>query len=295
MGNHGAMPRFRALTIALCLLGAAEAIPAAQTPPASFVSYDDTPPPPEKPHRPASPITDHLALEAGFFWGAVHTAGQFDSAQGVAGTPLTAERNLGLTNEAYQPWLELMFRLEDRNKLRVDWFDLRRDGEVLLPSTLQVGDQTFQGGQELKSMLNWRQMDVTYTYSFLRTERFELGAGLGLHLLEAEARAQVPGTPQLSDYSEAGPFATLALDGTWAIDRHWSLNARGQYMHLSVSNFTGELQDYRADVQYRWRRNLAVGAAYEYSQREVDVTEHDPSGFVQLRVTGPQLFVRVSY
>ncbi|MGA8707589.1 MAG: hypothetical protein WB646_11430 [Steroidobacteraceae bacterium] len=288
------MPWSRALMLALPLLGIAVAIPAAPTPPASFVSYDDTPAP-EKPRPPANPIYDRLALDAGFFWGNVHTAGQFNNAQGISGTPLTAEQNLGLTNEAYQPWVELMVRLEDRSKLRVDWFDLRRSGEVQLPSTLLFGDQTFQGGQALRSTINWRQMDITYTYSFLRTERFELGAGLGLHLLEAEARAQVPGTPQLSDYSEAGPFATLALDGTWAFARRWSLNARGQYMHLSVSNFTGELEDYRADVQYRWRRNFAIGAAYEYTLREVDVTNHDPSGFVRLRVSGPQLFLRVSY
>ena len=31
--------------------------------------------------------------------------------------------------------------------------------------------------------------------------------------VEAEAIAQVPGSPQRVDYNQAGPFATLALDG----------------------------------------------------------------------------------
>ena len=39
------MPWSRALMLALPLLGIAVAIPAAPTPPASFVSYDDTPAP----------------------------------------------------------------------------------------------------------------------------------------------------------------------------------------------------------------------------------------------------------
>jgi len=120
--------------------------------------------------------------------------------------------------------------------------------------------------------------------------------GLGsAHLIEAEAVAQIPSTPQRADYSEAGPFGTLALDGTFLIDRHWSVNARGQYFRLTVHSFTGRLADYRADVQYRWRRNLAFGVSYEYYKAEVDARNRDPSGEIDLTIKGPQLFVRASF
>ena len=286
---------YRALPLVLPLLGAALAVHAAPVPPASFVSYDDSPAPPPAPPPVASPITDHLALNAGFFWGRINTYGQFNSGKGVPGTPLTAEQNLGLTDQAYQPQLEIIFRLKERSRVRVDFFDLRRNGEVQLTGPILFGDQAFQAGQPLRSMLNWRQMDITYTYSFLRGERFELGAGLGVHLLEAEARAQVAGTPQLVDYSEAGPFATLALDGTYLIATRWSLNARAQWLHLTVNQFSGLLEDFHGDAQYRWRRNFAIGAGYDYALHEVDIHNHDPSGTVRLQVNGPQLFVRVSY
>ena len=52
-------------------------------------------------------------------------------------------------------------------------------------------------------------------------------------------------------------------------------------MRLTIRNFTGELEDYHADVQYRWRRNFALGVGYDYTQREVDVRNQDPSGVVQ--------------
>ena len=289
------MPRVghRALLLAPPLLAVALAVHAAPIPPASFVVSEDSPPP-ALPADP-SPITDHLALEALYFWGRVSTFGQFDGGQGQIGTPLSAENNLGLSNQAYQPRFELMFRLRPRHRVRVNFFDLRRSGSSVLNSAIQFGDQTFQASQPLNSTLDWRQMDITYTYSFLRGERYELGAGLGLHLLEAEAIAQVPGTAQRVDYNQAGPFATLALDGTYLIARHWSFNARANYMHLTVHDFSGELEDYHADVQYRWRRNFAVGAGYDYSQAQVDIRNRDPSGIVQLRINGPQLFLRVSY
>src|ERR1700691_1633084 len=272
--------RHYALLLAPPLLAAALVAHASPVPPASFVTADQGPPPP---WPLASPITDHLSLSGGFYWGHIQTYGQFDTGKGAPGTPLSAEHDLGLTNEAYQPRFEIIFRLEQRSRLRVDFLDVRRNGENELDRTIQFGDQTFQPNVLLQSTIDWRQMDITYTYSLLRGERYELGAGLGVHLIEAEAIAQVPSTPQRVDYSEAGPFATLALDGSYLIARRWSLNARANYMHLTVRDFTGELEDYHADVQYRWRRNFAVGIAYDYSQAEVNVRDRDPSGFVQLR------------
>jgi hypothetical protein len=138
-------------------------------------------------------------------------------------------------------------------------------------------------------------MDLTYTYSFLRGDRYELGAGLGVHLLEAQATAVIAGTSERADYSQAGPFATIALDGTYLIDRHWAFSARAQYLRLTVGSFTGQLDDYHADLQYRWRRNMAFGVSYDYAQDEVDARNSDPSGILRLTFTGPQLFVRVSY
>ena len=289
------MPRVghRALLLAPPLLAVALSVHAAPIAPASFVVSEDSPPP-ALPADP-SPITDHLALEALYYWGRVSTFGQFDSGTGVIGTPLSAERDLGLSNQAYQPRFELMFRLRPRHRVRVNFFDLRRNGSTVLNSTILYGDQTFQAGEPLQSSLNWRQMDITYTYSFLRGDRYELGAGLGAHLLEAEAIAQQPGTALRTDYNQAGPFATVALDGSYLIARHWSFNARANYMHLTVHDFSGELEDYHADVQYRWRRNFAVGAGYDYSQAQMDIRNRDPSGIVQLRINGPQLFLRVSY
>ena len=285
------LPLLAPMLLALVLVPVARAT---QVPPASFVSGEEAPPPPPLPADP-SPITDHLALEALYYWGRVSTTGQFNSGTGVVGTRLSAENDLGLTNQAYQPRFELMFRLRPRHRLRVDFFDLRRNGSTVLGNTILYGDQTFQATQPLQSTINWRQMDLTYTYSFLRGERYELGAGLALHLLEAEAIAQVPGTPQRVDYSQAGPFATVALDGTSLIARRWSLNARANYMHLTVSNYTGELEIFHADAQYRWRRNFALGLGYDYSRAEVDVRNRDPSGLVQLAINGPQLFLRISY
>ncbi|HTW74906.1 MAG TPA: hypothetical protein VMD56_08335 [Steroidobacteraceae bacterium] len=223
------------------------------------------------------------------------TDGQFNSGKGVAGTPFSAEHTLGLADRTSQARVELIFRLEQRSRLRMDFLDLRRTAEARLDQPLQFGDELFAAHQALQSEVDWRQTDFTYTYSFLRTDRFELGAGAGVHLLQAEATAQVPNTPQREVYSAAGPFATLALDGTVRLARYWALSARGQYLKVTVDSTTGMLALYHADLQYRWRPNLAAGVGYEYERVEVDLLHSDPSGYVRLDVNGPELFARLSF
>jgi hypothetical protein len=254
---------------------------------------DDYSPPPPLPV--ASPITDHFALRAGYMWGSVNTFGRFDSATGVEGTPFTAEHDLGLTSQARQPFIEIMFRIEQRSRLRVDFIDLRRAADRTINRTIQYGDQIFLVDNPVHSTFDWRQMDLTYTYSFLKGERYELGAGLGVHLLEVDATAEIPNTPQFADFSGAGPFATLALDGSWRLSKRWALSARGNYLKIRIGTVGGMLGQYHADLQYRWKRNLAFGLGYQRQQTELDVRNADPSGVFKLTISGPELFGRLSF
>jgi hypothetical protein len=250
-------------------------------------------PPPPLPV--ASPISDHFALSGGYFWGRISTFGRFDSAAGVQGTPFTAEHDLGLTDQARQPFIEILFRLGQRNRLRVDFIDLRRAADRTINRTIQYGDQTFLVDNPVHSVFDWRQMDLTYTYSFLRGERYELGAGLGVHLLQAEASAEIPRTPQFADFNGAGPYATLAVDGTWRITRQWSVNARGNYLKVTIGSVGGKMAQYHADLQYRWKRNLAFGLGYRRQEVELDLHGTDPSGVLKFTISGPELFARLSF
>jgi hypothetical protein len=243
----------------------------------------------------ASPITDHFDIRGIYFWGHIGTRGRFDSASGVEGTPFTAESDLGETPKTDQPLVEITFRLRDRNRLRVDFIDLSRGATKALDRTLIYGDDTYVATDVVQSEVDWRQTDFTYTYSFLRNQRVELGAGLGVHLIQAEANAAVPAKDESEQFSGAGPFATLALDGTWNVWQALSLNGRAQYLKLNVSSLSGALGIYHADLQYRWRPNFAFGAGFDDELVQLAVRKRDPSGIVDMNLHGPEVFLRVSF
>jgi hypothetical protein len=253
-------------------------------------------PPPSDP----SPITDHMAFRAIWFFGNVSTAAQINPTQinptqTLAGTNFNLEHELGLNDRAEQFRAELMFRLEDRNRLRVGFLDLRRNGDAIVDENIVFGQQVFETGEEVKSEVDYQQFDVAYTYSLLRGKRYELGVGIGAQFIQASVQGNVPNTFKFERFSGSTPFAEPLLDGTFLIARHWSFNARAQYLHVTVDDTTGLMEDFHADVQYRYHTALGIGIGYEWQRTQVRLPHTDPSGQIDLKIHGPEVFLRASF
>ena len=92
-----------------------------------------------------------------------------------------------------------------------------------------------------------------------------------MHIIEAQAEGSEPGTLNSEKDSEAGPFPTIAVNGAYRISKRWAVTARGQTFTANADRFEGTLSDYHADIQYRWRKNFAVGIGYSSIAVDLDV------------------------
>jgi hypothetical protein len=192
--------------------------------------------------------------------------------------------------------MEMIFRLRERNRLRVDYFKLARFGDQVLSRAIVFGNSTFNINDRAQTMLEWRSLGLTYTRSFWRSERFEIAGGLGIALLEARAKGTVTARNIREERSGVGAFPTLAIDGTWRVSKRWSLNGRGQRFSAHVDNFQGAMAEYHGDLQYRWRENFALGLGYSKLRTALDVVdENDFSGRFHQDATGPEIFLRASF
>jgi hypothetical protein len=244
----------------------------------------------------ASPITDHFYMRGTYFSAAVDTVLRVDPSDGTTGTTLSGEDDLGLDDKIDQGRMEFDIRMREKNNVRIDYFKLDRFKEQALPRDIVFGDSpVFTAGTTFRSHLDYRQLNITYTYSFLKTDRFEAGAGLGLHIVEAHAEGGEPGTVNREKSDNVGIFPTIALTGAWRISKRWAFTIRGQQFSASPENFEGKLADYHADVQYRMRRNMAFGLGYRKLSTHVLVTDQNDSGLFDLDTAGPELFIRVSF
>ena len=252
---------------------------------------------PPKQHQVASPITDRFALRVSYFAPTVDTFLRLDRTTGQAGTELLVEDDLGMNDKPNQARAEMIIRLRERNRLRVDYFKLTRYGDKILDRAINFGDETFQVNERAQTMIDYRSLTLTYTRSLLYFDRFELGAGLGISLLETKAKGEVVARNVREQEDAVAPFPTFALDATWRISKRWSLNVRGQTFTANLDDFDGSMSDYHRDIQYRWRKNFTVGLGYQTLQikaQTTDVTADQPGRFDQ-KISGPEFFIRASF
>jgi hypothetical protein len=258
---------------------------------------------PDKHRMTPSPITDRFAVEGIFFNPAVSTNLRVDTQSpgfgvpGTMGTPVSGERDFGLDSRIPQGRIEIIFRLRQNNRLRVDYFATNRSGDHVINRTILFGNETFVANDRVTSDLDWRQFALTYTYSLFRNDYVEAGVGVGVHFVEADARGAVNARQLRQEVSGSGAFPTIPLDVTWRIWHGLALSARGQYFHASVNNFDGSITEYHGDLQWRWRRypNFSLGAGYTIMRSSLDINDTNFPGSFRLNVRGPEGFFKVSF
>jgi hypothetical protein len=287
----------RNMLLAVAALLALQAVPAH----AERDPWSGAPIKPDKKRMTTSPITDRFYVRGTFFNPAVTTSLRIDTQSpggglpGTTGTTVSGERDLGLDSRIPQGRIEIMFRLRERNRLRVDYFETNRRGNNVISRQILFGDEVFSAADRVTSSIDWRQFALTYTYSVLRTDRLELGFGLGVHFLQAEARGAVEAKGLRQEVSGSGAFPTIPVDFTWRISRRFAVVARAQYFKASVNNFSGALGEYHGDFQYRWKPNFTVGAGYTTMRAGLDVQDAHFPGSFRLDVRGPEAFFKVSF
>ena len=253
--------------------------------------------PPAK-HAPASPITDHFWIRAAYFAPQAHTNLRVDPTNappGTIGTPVNAENDLGLPKRLHQGRVDFMFRLRERSKVRVDYYEANRTGSQVLANDVVFGNEIFPAGQTAVTSFDLQQFDITYTYSVIRNSRFEAGIGLAAYFLQVDVIGQVPAQNLRQEVSAATPFPALPIDLTWRISSRWAATARAAFLKINHHNLSGRYWDTGADIQYRWVPNFVIGAGY--TTIRTDLTREGGSfpGVVNMTINGPQLFVRFSF
>lgn len=243
-----------------------------------------------------SPISDRFALRAGFTHARVATELRLDPpGQPSGGTNLSGTRDLGFRPAENDGVVELMFRLRDRNRIAADFLELDQAGTAPLGRSVVFGSQAFKAGSVVSAALQWRTMGLRWTYAFIQNDRFELGAGVGLHLMDLDVHGKVPSQFASYETSVAGVLPTPVIESAWRITRRFSVTARAQYLRAAIQGTSGALGDFHADAQFRWVPNLSIGAGYSLVRLKLDSRTQSNPGLVGIRLRGPEVFVRASF
>jgi hypothetical protein len=244
-----------------------------------------------------SPTDERVRLSLGFMHLSSTTALQLDSSAGVQGTPVNAESEFGLDSSDFEPKFQVMVRAGERHRLRFDYFTLDRTGNTTLMAPIIFRNVVLNTGDPVETDLSMRTLGITYEYSFVHRERFELAATVGINDTDISTRARVSTQFRHVDQQEdqAGPFPTLGLDSTWVVSKRFYFDARAQYFKIAVDHLTGTLGFYEFDALYRLRPNIAFALGYTAVKATLDSRRPNDSGFFDFSSKGPEFFVRIAF
>ncbi len=245
-----------------------------------------------------SPTESRVALSLGVLDTKSSTAARINAADGTPGTFIDGENDLGLESKRYEPKFQVAVRAGERSRLFFDYFQLDRSDTKLF----QLGPTTFGNvvlltQDPVQTEFDVRIVGLTYGYSLLHGEKFELSPVVGINDISVltSVRVQTATRHLFDSESVAGPIPTPGLAATWAPFPRFYADASAKYLRIAIDHFVGSLELYEFDALYRLQPNIALGVGYTGIKTNIVSNQNRDSGQFTFDSRGPTVFFRVEF
>jgi hypothetical protein len=245
-----------------------------------------------------SPTESRVALSLGILEARTSTAVRIDAGNGTAGGFIDGENDLGLESSRYELKFQVAVRAGERSRLFLDYFQLdRSDAKLFQLGPTNFGNVVLLPADPVQTDFNMRIFGLTYGYSVLHGEKFELSPVLGINDISVltNVRVQTAIRHVFDSESVAGPIPTPGLAATWAPSPRFYFDASAKYLRIGIDHFVGSLELYEFDALYRLQPNIAVALGYTGVKTDIVSNQHTNSGQFTFDSRGPTLFLRVEF
>ena len=223
------------------------------------------------------------------------------SAEGAIGTverEFDFEEALGLDDSGNLLMAELGWQYTENWGVALQYFRSERDASRTLDESFEWQGDTYDIGAQIDA---GTKLEITRIF-FARRFRdngphsFRLGAGLHWLDISAEVSGQATLNDQSTEFRRNTASASVPVPniGAWyrySPNDRWLVNARIDWLSASIDNYSGDIWNASAGINYRIWNNVGVGASYQYFELGGDVTEDNWRGAIQMTLTGPFLYV----
>jgi len=220
----------------------------------------------------------------------------------IAGQDVGFSEDFGLGGKEWEPRVDGMFRISDRQRLIFDYFKYDKKRRETLNDGISFDGTTVPAGSFIKGELKYQVASLVYDYSVVDTERFDLGLQLGAEYAKVSTNAYA----DVGDLYQ-GEFLDEKADGvapvvgarmTFRPADRWMINLQGQYLNTSWGNFDdykGDLTRANAIVEYSLTDKFGIFAGYDYFKLDVDQTGSEGTIGLKQEFQGPVAGISVSF
>lgn len=198
------------------------------------------------------------------------------SAPGGRGTEISAEDDLGLDSGTNSAWASFNWRFQPRHTFHAEWFQLNRKGSQIAGRNMVIDDTTIGVGASTSSSIEFNLGRITYGYSIIRDEKFDLSILAGVHIATVKASVEVSGNvsvdgipvigktvnPSSSTYTFPLPHVGGAL--VYEFTPRLSGNLKLLGFALDLGDYSGSLIETDAFMAYQLSKHFGIGGGFKY-------------------------------
>ncbi|MDH4195389.1 MAG: hypothetical protein OEV70_14710, partial [Nitrospirota bacterium] len=166
------------------------------------------------------------------------------------------------------------FRFNQNHAIGFSWYDINLKGDRTLDDSLQIKDDIFQVGGEIKSKLDLTLYRLFYNWSFYHSDKTELVLSPGMYfgdfeanfkgsaVIDAESINQISGSKTIKENLFA-PLPTIGVAVAYKIFPRLTANLRTDWFYVNVGEVNGSIAELFIGLEYRVFKHFAVGVAYD--------------------------------
>jgi hypothetical protein len=229
----------------------------------SIVYAEETPPPEIKDSK--------LMIRAGwaYVFGANANVSKGGPVLGV-GTSVDFTQTLGGDSSTDAIRIDSLYRFNERHALGFSWYRVGLSGEKALNQQIQINDQVIEAGATTQTGLSFNTYRLLYNYSFYRNDKVELAFSPGLYILKTNFNFAgqgtingIAGNTALINEQVSIPLPSIGLVVNYNISPKLQFQSRYDYFYLNIGQYTGQMFELYAGLEYRIHEHFALGAAYD--------------------------------
>ena len=238
----------------------------------------------------------------GGFFPHVDATFSLNPSRGGSGKDVSFEDDLGMDKSTSSVWVGFTWRFKPRHQFQAEWFQLNRSGETSAGREFPVGDTTVFAGASLSSKMDLNLGRLTYGYSIIRDDKFDLSFLVGAHVattkvtVSAAGAISVDGVPKLGGSSTESsstitfPLPHLGGQFSYKFSPKWTAQLTVLAFALDVNDYSGSLLEVDGTVGYQLSKRFGIGTGLKYFNLNLQAQKSRGGAEFNYQFFGPAVF-----
>jgi len=245
-------------------------------------------------------LSDKFNLDIGSFWPQINFDARVDGSD--PDEEFDFDEALNLTDKQAAAAINFRWRFGKKWSLWGQYWSTDNSGKAVLEEDVEWEDVVFKKGTFASGGVELDVGRVFFGRQFDLAPQHEFGLGFGLHWMDLDTflEGEIIIDDSTTDFQRVSAQTAIPLPnvGAWYMyswSPKWMVSTRVDWLSASIGDFSGNLWDVQAGVNYQAFKNIGVGVYYKGFLLDVDIDKSDWHGRADFSQHGPLLALTATW